>query len=211
MFASGQFRNNSKTLCIFFSLSLLVACVHNKITIEQRPLRSLELEAKTILSSPMQWTLPEPLPQHLIVPSKLLALHKVVSAHVELRRGPGTDYPINDQLLSYDSLVVEIEESGVWRKIAVLDTEIAGWVHRKQIKRIPLAKVTVIKLPIRLFPVVRTLKKIHKIRDFRDELGIKVAIPQDTPLLRLNKGKKGVLVWLSHTNSVAWLSKNSSF
>ncbi|NRA44912.1 MAG: hypothetical protein HRU09_08160 [Oligoflexales bacterium] len=198
-------------LVAFLALSLLVSCVHNKITKEESFLPTQELKAETILASPMQWSLPESLPEHLLIPSDILALYKVVSSHVELRQGPGTAYPINDQLLSYDSLVLVIENSGVWRKIAVLDSNLSGWVHNRQIKKTLVKNLTVIKVPTRFFPVVRTVKKVKRIKDYSDKKRIKVQIPTDTPLLRLNSGKKGVLVWLSHTNSVAWLSKNSSF
>ena len=188
-----------------------MACVHNRITKEEVFQPSRELKAETILASPMQWSLPDQLPEHLLIPSDLLDLFTVVSAHVELRQGPGTTYPINDQLLNYDSLVVVIESNGVWRKIAVLNSETRGWVHHRQIKRKYLEKSVIVKIPIRFFPVVRTLRKVRNIRNYMDKERIKVSIPENTPLLRLNTGKKGVLVWLSHTNSVAWLSKNSSF
>ena len=200
-----------KKLSTFLALSLIPSCVHNKITDEEHYLRNLELKAETILSSSMQWALPEFLPKYLLIPGNLLALCHVVSSHVELRTGPGTAYPINDQLLTYDSLVIEIEKSGVWRKIAVLDSGVDGWVHYKQLKRKKLRNKSFIKVPIRSFPVVRTVKRIHKILDFKDQEVIKVQIPENTPFLRLNAGKKGVLVWLSHTNSVAWISKSASF
>lgn len=199
-----------KALATLLLLNLLHSCVHNKITKKDEFPPSLELERKTIVSRPMKWNLPQHLPDYFYVPADMLALFKVVSSHVELRRGPGTSYPIYNNLLSYGSQAILLGRSGSWRKIAVIDSQVRGWVHRHQLKEADVAN-QLIKVPVRFFPVVRTIKKIRKIIDFNRKKTLAVKIPENTPFLRLNMGKKGVLVWLSYTNSVAWLSQNASF
>lgn len=126
----------------------------------------------------------------------------------ELRKGPGTNYEIQDEILKNGETCLLLEEMGVWRKILPLTdegTKKTGWVHKKTIS----VDNSVDKISINLnkLPAVVAIKRVNKIFSYSKMEQIKVDIPKGTAFVALQKHKWRTLVWLPQTNSLAWVSQ----
>ncbi len=130
----------------------------------------------------------------------------IIRPRAELRTGPGTQFPLNEQVLSNETKVLVFERLGVWRRVLAYETNVSGWVHHQT-----LAPTAPNENGIALSPsdlpnlvVLRRVTKVFLNPDFHPK---KVDIPRGWVFNWLCRRNKKYLVWIKETNSVVWLSE----
>lgn len=146
---------------------------------------------------------PEPI-QTLLVPSELIFVGEITRQMVEVREGPGTEFPLLDRLLTSSTPVVVIDSFGVWTKVYIPDHKFEGWIHHRTFRRMSNPPVF-LELPIDRFPKVFTRRELFEVFDYQSKKAISYSTPKGRQFRRLAKQGNMVLVYLPETRSIAWL------
>ena len=183
-------------------LSLLVSCASNEPASRQ---------AKEIFSPTY------PLPKVLgrteglieedtiaFVPSRVLKLRSIIRDLTTLRRGPGGQYELRDNVLKKGSIVLEIERSKTWVKVYALTSGTSGWLHRKTTGPSgPISNAVSIK--INHLPKVFSKSNKARFKPFKGGRWRQVTLPKGTPFYTLHRNRDKMLVLIGKTKSIAWI------
>lgn len=140
----------------------------------------------------------------LVVPANLMRAHKIVRPKAELREGPGTQFPLNDQLLVRGDRIFVFDDLGVWRKVVVDGADKVGWVHYQTVGSDVESNAT-FRVPTRKLPTVIVLNTIDEVHTFPHLVPKSVKIPKGAMFYMLMKTVEKRLVWIPETNSVMWI------
>ena len=183
------------------SFWLLQACISNPDMEEQKRI----VQLKTILppDNPQEPDWPSQLT--LLIETQLLDIYKIVRPTVEMRDGPGLNYPLDANLLQEGDLVVKIADHGIWRKVLVLTSGEKAWVHYRTIKAYRPSK-KYISMKLNHIPRVFVSGPISHAIDFSTGQKRPWSPAKGRPFPVLQKRGKLTLVYLPETNSLAWLT-----
>ena len=139
----------------------------------------------------------------LEVPVHLLDIYSIDKQRVAIRVGPGTQFPIRDQIVPKNTMALLLDRLGVWRKIAIVESNKIGWVHFRAIRKIEPTGSLIVKRSN--LPMVFATRKISRGWDFKTRNEINVDVPKGYSFRYLKKNENMILVHLNETNSILWL------
>jgi hypothetical protein len=177
---------------------------------EVRPQNSTakQIQPKTILPDDFTENL-TPGTDLVIIPRNLLTRSYVSRSRADLRSGPGSEFELLDSTLEENDKVVIFDTIGVWSKIVSLRLGISGWIHGQALAEDRETNGVGIKFPVRLLPTVIAIESIGHVYSYGDSIKTPVLIKRGTQFIALRKINGRTLVWLTKTNSVAWISEQS--
>jgi len=177
--------------CIYYS-----ACQH---PVEVKP---LHLNRQTIIPETTGAMAPAQGP--ILIPTNLIKVGEISRHQVELREGPGTEFPLRDQFLIAKTLVIPIHEHKMWVKVYIPSQNIEGWIHQQAYQTMTDPPV-LIELTVDRFPLVFAVRDIHQIFDYESKKSLAFSAPRGHYFHRLAKQGNMVLIYLPETRSIAWL------
>ena len=143
----------------------------------------------------------------LQIPGSLIRMARVIRPQAELREGPGTQFPLNDELLRHGDRIFVFDQLGVWQKVIVEKTGQRGWLHNKTIEENRL--VGTVAVPRLKVPTVIVLETISQAYQYPDEKPVEVKIPRGAVFYTFRRELDKRLVWIAETNSVIWLPERN--
>lgn len=181
------------------------------------PSSGLAVQAVTVLPSAMKKghhgllpvSLDRPEVEVLQVPPGLVLLGEVMRPRAYLRRGPGTQFEVGDQLLPKGSQVLIQTEVGAWKKVQVLRDGQIGWIHTRALAA-SKPNETPLRIAFKNLLTVSTMKMVRSGESYPSRERLPLSIPKGTIFTSLRSNREGHLVWLSTTNSVLWLSRKDA-
>ncbi|MEZ4743591.1 MAG: hypothetical protein R3B45_14295 [Bdellovibrionota bacterium] len=192
-------------LFIFFTACLSKKIQPNQLKPEKDGLETQVVQARTITPKSFNFRLVTTLSKDALrVPANVLELARVVRKKAEVRDGPNSSFLLQDQILDKDELVVVIDAIGVWKKVFAYQREITGWVHADMIENVAL-RTDMITIKINSLPVVVAVQPLNYMHTYPDRQKKHIYIRKGSQFIALKRGMRSVLVWLTETNSVAWL------
>lgn len=140
------------------------------------------------------------------ISSDMLNIKKIIRPFAPLRLGPGTQFPVDEHLMQWGDLVIEIETFKVWRKIFILSKQITGWVHHKILQTVVLSDLPKdFFISSLIFPVKYSRSRLTEIYSHPDKDPVKTDIPEKTPFLTIKSKDHYSLVILGQEGRVAWI------
>jgi hypothetical protein len=143
------------------------------------------------------------------IPKSLLSYSYIQRPRAEFRSGPGSEFDLLDSTLEGHDKVIIFDTIGVWSKVISPRLGISGWVHRKALASDLEADSAEIEVAVKLLPTVIAIEAIDHVYSYGDLGNAAVSITRGTQFIALRKVKGRTLVWLTETNSVAWISDQS--
>lgn len=134
-----------------------------------------------------------------------------VRPRTEVRVGPGVEFELTDAVLSEGERVLVYGLVGSWRRIVSTVGGVRGWAHRGSLRfdrhNAKTLRESGQKLSVKptLLPLVFAHKTVVQILQYPGLEPLNTFIPQGKSfyLLKEESGRK--LIWLTETNSVAWV------
>lgn len=148
------------------------------------------------------------LPHKLIAPSHLIPEYEVVRKYAELRKGPGTHFPLVDQHLKKSDRVILLYRYKFWMKVADPSKGKLGWVHRQTIKWVK-NESPLISIDQKALENVFVSEKSAKLYDYMSKNTLPIKAPKGAPLKVLHSDGDHLLIYLPKTHSIAWIKKVS--
>ena len=143
----------------------------------------------------------------LEIPIQMFDVFNIEKQKVVMRIGPGTKFPLRDEIVLKNTLVLLLDTHGIWRKVVVVNTNKVGWVHHHTIKKIrPVGSIV---LNSSALPKVFAIRRISKGWKYQSKKPINVEIPKGYSFRYLRKNNEKVLVHLKGTNSIIWLDRKA--
>lgn len=141
----------------------------------------------------------------ILVNNNLLDIRKVTINDTLIRTGPGHQYPIKDQILKLDTIVVGLSKYKEWIKIIDSKSNHFGWVHQQSLSdQRPIKGQS--KLSIYHLPRLHAISPIKFIYSIRDIKPVEVKIYKGKHVFGLKFDSHRTLAWIPHSNTIAWLS-----
>jgi hypothetical protein len=187
----------------FVAVGLCSSCASPRIDFEE--VRTRAVQRQTVLPqtfSSYQKNLGERAP--IVVPREFVYLQVISRPVAELREGPGHHFAIKDRLIDRGTEVIVLDEVGVWKKILVATDNEVGWVHQQTMSDLDLISGNIILNP-KLLPVVIAIRPITSVYQIEDLKPKRVKIDKGTLFISLKEKLGRRLLWISETNSVAWV------
>lgn len=145
------------------------------------------------------------IPTKLVSSPKLLPLYQISRKRVELRVGPGLEFPISNEFLSLGDMVISTYTYRYWNKVVHLESGRSGWIHKKTAQ--PLTKEEAVTLDSAFLANGFTIKNLYSILDYKNKEPIKAHLKKGQILKVLNTTSSHSLIYIPSNNSVAWIER----
>ncbi|MFW7382012.1 MAG: hypothetical protein ACOH5I_24615 [Oligoflexus sp.] len=140
----------------------------------------------------------------LLVPTEILKIAATSRPTVEVREGPGVQFPLLDQILVTNTLVVLINQHKIWTKVYIPDRQTEGWVHQQTYQSMQNPPIF-LELPLERLPLVSTRRRLRQIFDYQSKKPLSFSAPKGHVFRCLAKQGNMFLIYLPETRSIAWI------
>lgn len=146
----------------------------------------------------------------IIIPAGIVDISTVNRPMATIRKGPGSEFPVKDQLLSKGEGLIVQATKGVWNKVSDIGGHPLGWVHRGYISPWT-SNQRPMKLLTKSLATISVVEPIAVVYEFQSHKMHRVKIPKGTQIRVFKNDGQAYLAWVPNTNSVVWIDKHSAW
>lgn len=124
--------------------------------------------------------------EQLLVPSELVITAKTIRDLTELRSGPGSQFPLLDNLIEKNTLLILLAKYKKWNKVYIPSLDVSAWIHQNQL-HITRNLNRNINISTLTLPLVTSYTKIDTIYDYLNKKPLNFPIPKGRGFRQLKK------------------------
>lgn len=145
------------------------------------------------------------------VPDQALGVAVVYRPWAELRAGPGAEFPLLDQTLPKEVIVLVIaKHDDTWLKVLAPESGLVGWAHAKALTKKVRdgVRFNIPTRPLQKLTAVRTINTAYPFPNRDDQ--VTVNIGKGVTFYQIREIGDKALVLLPATQSLLWLAKKDA-